>query len=232
MADESTPDENTPPEQPGEGPRPQETSAEQSVQAFRDALDKSVTISRERLQEVVDEAVERGRMTRGDAEELVGRLVTRGREQAEDIAGQLEAILGQLREAGTGAAAQPRRTATRAAGRARRELEDAADRAREEVEARTESARKRTVAAVEQPLASADRMRRKARVPGLPISAYDQLSIRQIDSRLPALTREELRKVRAYEQANKARKGVLRALGPTEEVAQQYSAAPKAEIHA
>ena len=37
--------------------------AEQSVQAFKDALEKSVTISRERLQEVVDDAVRRGRMT-------------------------------------------------------------------------------------------------------------------------------------------------------------------------
>ena len=123
-------------------------------------------ISRERLQEVVDDAVERGRMTRGDAEELVGRFVARGREQADDIVGQLEAILGQLRDAGTEAAAQPRRTAKRAAGRARRELGDAAERAREEVESRTEKARKRTVAAVEQPLASADRMRRQGPRPG------------------------------------------------------------------
>jgi polyhydroxyalkanoate synthesis regulator phasin len=71
---------------------------EQSVQAFRDALDKSVTISRDLLQEVVDDAVRRGRMTRGDAEELVSRLVSRGREQAEDILGQLEKLLD---EAGT-----------------------------------------------------------------------------------------------------------------------------------
>lgn len=205
-------DEPTPPEQPEEGAQPQETQAEQSVQAFRDALDKSVTVSRERLQEVVDEAVERGRMTRADAEELVGRFVARGREQADDILGQLDAVLNQLREAGTGVAAQPSRTAKRAAGRARRELGDAADRARDEVGSRTENARKRTVAAVDQPLASADRMLRRAGVPGLPIIAYDQLSIRQIDARLPDLTREELRKVRAYEQANKARKGLLRAL--------------------
>jgi hypothetical protein len=46
----------------------------------------------------------------------------------------------------------------------------------------------------------------------MPISAYDQLSIRQIDRRLADLTREELRKVRAYEQRHKARKGLLRAL--------------------
>jgi polyhydroxyalkanoate synthesis regulator phasin len=188
------------------------TRAEQSVQAFRDALEKSVTISRERLQEVVDDAVRRGRMTRGDAEELVGRLVTRGREQAEDMLGQLEATVGQLRDAGATVTDDPRRTANRAAGRARRELDDAAERARREVGTRAESARKKAVSAVDQPLASADKMRRRARVPGLPISAYDQLSIRQIDRRLAELTRDELRKVRDYEQKHKARKGLLRAL--------------------
>src|SRR3954466_5385084 len=72
--------------------------AEQSVQAFRDALEKSITISRDRLQEVVDDAVRRGRMTRGGAAEVVGRLATRGREQAEALLSQLERILSQARE--------------------------------------------------------------------------------------------------------------------------------------
>jgi polyhydroxyalkanoate synthesis regulator phasin len=160
--------------------------AEQSVQAFRDALEKSITISRERLQEVVDDAVRRGRMTRGDAEEMVGRLATRGREQADDLLSQLERILSQVREA--------------------------PERARQEVSGRAKQARKRTVAAVDKPLAGADRVRRAARVPGFPITAYDQLSIRQIDRRLQELSRQELRKVRDYERKNKARKGVLRAV--------------------
>lgn len=185
--------------------------AEQSVQAFRDALEKSVTISRERLQEVVDDAVKRGRMTRGDAEELVGRLVTRGREQADDILGQLERVVAQVREAGA-AASEPRRTASRATARARRELEDAGGRARTEVGARAKAARKRAVDVVSQPLARADRMRRRARAPGFPITAYDQLNVRQINERLVDLTREELRKVGSYERSNKARKGILRAV--------------------
>jgi hypothetical protein len=68
------------------------------------------------------------------------------------------------------------------------------------------------VGAVDKPLAGADRVRRRARVPGFPITAYDQLSIRQIDSRLQDLTRDELRRVHDYERQNKARKGLLRAL--------------------
>jgi polyhydroxyalkanoate synthesis regulator phasin len=195
-----------------EGSPQTETRAEQSVQAFRDALEKSVHISRERLQEVVDDAVRRGRMTRGDGEELVTRVITRGREQAEDILGELERIIGQVRGEVETAAKEPRKSADRAAGRARRELEDASDRARQEVGARAKRARKRAVAAVDQPLAGADRVRRRARIPGFPITAYDQLSVRQIDRRLAELTREQLRKVRDYEQRNKARKGLLRSL--------------------
>lgn len=166
--------------------------ADQSVQAFREALEKSITISRERLHEVVDDAVRRGRMTRGDAEELVSRLVTRGRDQAEDILAELEELVTQV--PGLGGAA------------------DRARGARQEVGSRAEQARKKAVGAVDQPLDRADRVRRKARLPGFPITAYDQLSIRQVDRRLAELTRAELRRVRDYEQGHKARKGLLRAL--------------------
>jgi polyhydroxyalkanoate synthesis regulator phasin len=160
--------------------------AEQSLQAFREALEKSVTIPRDRLQEVIDDAVRRGRMTRGDAEEIVGRLVTRGREQADDLLSEVERLLSQLRE-------MP-------------------DRARQQVGDRAEQARRSAVGAVDKPLAGADRVRRAARVPGFPITAYDQLSTRQIDRRLQELSRAELRRVRDYERDNKARKGVLRAV--------------------
>lgn len=162
------------------------TRAEQSVQAFRDALEKSVTISRDRLQEVIDDAVKRGRMTRGDADEMVGRLVTRGRDQADEMIGQLERLLAQVR--------------------------DAPGRARQGVESRADRARKRAVKAVDRPLAGADRVRRAARVPGFPITAYDDLSVRQIDRRIQGLSRAELRRVRDYERRNKSRKGVLRSV--------------------
>jgi polyhydroxyalkanoate synthesis regulator phasin len=160
--------------------------AEQSVQAFRDALEKSITISRDRLQEVVDDAVRRGRMTRGDAEEMVGRLATRGREQAEDLISQLDRVLSQVR--------------------------DVPDRARQEVGGRAKVARKRAVKAADKPLARVDRVRRTARVPGFPITAYDELTVPQIDRRLQDLTRAQLRKVRDYERRNKERKGLMRSL--------------------
>jgi polyhydroxyalkanoate synthesis regulator phasin len=188
------------------------TRAEQSVQAFRDALEATVTIPRERLQDAVDDAVRRGRMTRGDAEDLVDRLLTRGRQQADDILGQLEEVVTQLRDEVGERTGKQRRSAARTTARAKRELGDAAERAREEVGTRAEDARRKAVGAVDTPLATADRARRKARVPGFPISAYDQLSISQVEGRLSKLSRNELRKVRSYERANKGRKGLLRSI--------------------
>jgi polyhydroxyalkanoate synthesis regulator phasin len=171
----------------------QSSRAEQSVQAFRDALEKSVTISRDRLQEVIDDAVRRGRMTRGDADEMVSRLVSRGRDQADDLVSQLERLLAQVREA---------------PGRARQQVGSRAQR----VGSRAERARKRAVKAVDKPLAGADRVKRAAGVPGFPITAYDDLSVRQIDRRLQELSRGELRRIRDYERRNKSRKGVLQAV--------------------
>jgi polyhydroxyalkanoate synthesis regulator phasin len=73
----------------------QRTGTDKSVKAFRDALEQSVTLSRDRIQEVVDDAVKRGRMTRADANELVSSLVTRGRKQSDALLKDLEKLLGQ-----------------------------------------------------------------------------------------------------------------------------------------
>ncbi len=48
-----------------------------------------VVITRARLQEVMDEAVERGRITRGDAADLVADLLARGRNQADELLAEL-----------------------------------------------------------------------------------------------------------------------------------------------
>jgi polyhydroxyalkanoate synthesis regulator phasin len=72
--------------------------ADKSVQAFREALEKSVTLSRDRLQEVVDDAVTHGRITRDDANELVSRLISRGRQQTESLLRDLERLLQQAQQ--------------------------------------------------------------------------------------------------------------------------------------
>jgi polyhydroxyalkanoate synthesis regulator phasin len=62
-----------------------------------------VLLTRERIQETLDEAAERGRVTRTDANELVSELVRRGRQQTDDIFKDIELLLergrGQLESA-------------------------------------------------------------------------------------------------------------------------------------
>jgi polyhydroxyalkanoate synthesis regulator phasin len=72
---------------------------DQSVEEFRSALERSITLSRERIQEVVDEAVARGRMTRGDANEIVSKLVARGRRQTEEMLAELGKVAKTARVA-------------------------------------------------------------------------------------------------------------------------------------
>jgi polyhydroxyalkanoate synthesis regulator phasin len=56
-----------------------------------------VVLSRERIQETLDEAAERGRLTRTDANELVAELVRKGRQQTEELLPDLERLLGRGR---------------------------------------------------------------------------------------------------------------------------------------
>jgi polyhydroxyalkanoate synthesis regulator phasin len=55
-------------------------------------------LSRERIQETLDEAAERGRLTRSDAQEIGRQLVQRGRQQTEDLLADLERLLGRGRQ--------------------------------------------------------------------------------------------------------------------------------------
>jgi hypothetical protein len=64
---------------------------------LRDSLEHSVTLSRDRIQEVVDDAVKRGRMTHGDAEKMIGELLKRGRKQTDALVAELEKLVRQAR---------------------------------------------------------------------------------------------------------------------------------------
>jgi hypothetical protein len=65
-----------------------------SLGALRERLVSSLTLTSDRLQETVDDAVRRGRMTRKDAEELLGALVAAGRAQTESLLAEVEGLLG------------------------------------------------------------------------------------------------------------------------------------------
>jgi polyhydroxyalkanoate synthesis regulator phasin len=162
--------------------------ADKSLEAFRDALEHSVTLSRDRLQEVVDDAVRRGKMTRADANELVSNLITRGRRYSDDLIRELERLLEQGRREFDARTRPARRRASAAGRRAARAARDAAD----------------------APMARADQLRRRTGVAsGEPITGYDQLTANQIKARLGDLNATELRRVRTHERRGKARKSIL-----------------------
>jgi hypothetical protein len=55
---------------------------------------EALVLTRERIQEVLDDAVARGRMTRADAADLLTELVRRGRRQTDDLVGTARRAAG------------------------------------------------------------------------------------------------------------------------------------------
>lgn len=102
------------------------TLMEQLVNRIIRPLDL-VMLTRDRLQETLDDAAERGRMTRSDANALVAELVHRGREQTDDILADFEQFVGRGRSQLESATRRARRSEpvdqlVRAADRARRSV--------------------------------------------------------------------------------------------------------------
>jgi polyhydroxyalkanoate synthesis regulator phasin len=166
-----------------------------NLKAFRDALASTVSqlnlvmVPRDRIQEVLDDAVRRGRVTRDDANELVSDLVRRGRRQTDDLMKDLEQLLGRGREGLEDATGDARKQARKGATRARRQP------------------------SVDRVLREVDRGRRAAGLPpSFPVLGYDDLSAAQVAERLADLSPAELRKVRDYERRNANRKSVLSAI--------------------
>src|SRR5262249_45223652 len=66
----------------------------------------------DRIQEVLDEAAERGRVTRSDANELAAELVDRGRQQTEQLLSDVERLFGRGRQQIGSAPTPARRSAS------------------------------------------------------------------------------------------------------------------------
>jgi hypothetical protein len=176
-----------------------------TVAEFRDALRKNlirpmemVLISRDRIEEVLGEAVDQGRVTARDAQRITSGLVKRGQKQTTDVLKDLEQLLGRGRDEVGERTAGARAAAGGAAGRARKEAA---------------GARGRAVRTASPALAQADRVRRGVGVgPSFPITGYDDLNANQIVTRLTDLTAAQLRKVRDHERRNSSRKTILNAI--------------------
>ena len=165
-----------------------------TVAELREALRKNLIqplemmlISRERIEEVLGEAVDQGRVTVRDAQRITSGLVKRGQRQTSDVLQDLENLLD----------------------RGRSGIEDRASGAR----TRAKGARTRAVRGASPALAQVDRVRRTAGVgPNFPITGYDDFTADQIVARLGTLTPAEMRKVRDHERRNASRKTVLQAI--------------------
>jgi hypothetical protein len=176
-----------------------------TVAEFRQALSSNlikplelVMLSRQRIEEALEEVVKRGRMTRDDATQLGQALLVLGRQQTDDVLKDLEQLLGRGRTRLEGRTGNVRERSVDAARGARRSV------GRTAAAART---------AADPLLVQADRARRVAGVgPAFPITSYDDLTAAQIQSRLDTLTPAELRKVRDYERRRGNRKSVLEAI--------------------
>jgi polyhydroxyalkanoate synthesis regulator phasin len=161
-----------------------------TVAEFRDALRKNlirprdmVMLTRQRIEEVLGDAVERGVITTKDAQSIGSNLLKRGRSETNAVLRDLEGLLGRA-----GSAAQ-------------------------DVKKQASGARGRAVRAASPALQTADRARRAAGVGrNFPITGYDDLSATQIRGRLGDLTPAQLRKVRDHERRNANRKTILSAI--------------------
>src|SRR5437763_3962781 len=108
-----------------------------SVAEFRQALTSNlirpfeiVMLSRQRIEEALDEVVKRGRMTRDDASQLGQALFTVGRQQTDDGLRDLEQLLGRGRSQLEERTENMRGRSAGAARGARRSVGQAADAAR------------------------------------------------------------------------------------------------------
>ena len=105
----------------GAATKPAELSGK-SVADLRNALSRGVIaplnlvmLTRDRIEEVMEDAVSRGRMTADDAQKLAQDLINRGRKQTNDVLGDLEGLLARA-----GDPVGARKRGSDAAGRARR----------------------------------------------------------------------------------------------------------------
>jgi polyhydroxyalkanoate synthesis regulator phasin len=180
-----------------------------TVAELREALRKNlirpldmVMLTRERIEDVLADAVKQGQVTAKDASGIARGLVDRGRQQTNDVLKDLEQLMGKGRDEIEGRTGDARKRSTSAAKRARKEVRGAA-----------RGARSRAVKAADPALVQADRVRRAAGVgPNFPITAYDELTAAQVQGRLGDLTPAQLRKVRDHERRNANRKSVLDAI--------------------
>lgn len=177
---------------------------DQSIESFRASLERSVTVSRERLQEVLDDAVDRGRMTRRDAETVVSELLDRGRRQRDGLLDELERLGKQLGKQSEKVARQAREVTEKPLVKAERKLR------KSRAQSASEPAKK---APAKAPALKAGKTGGSGGGSApFPIADYDGLNATEVRKSLGDLNAAQLKVVREHEASGPARKTVLAAI--------------------
>ena len=82
-----------------EAERQPEENLAARLATLREAMTRAVMLPTDGLRDALDDAVRRGRITRGDAEELYQALLSAGRRQIETVLSDLEQLVGRSRGA-------------------------------------------------------------------------------------------------------------------------------------
>jgi polyhydroxyalkanoate synthesis regulator phasin len=96
-----------------------------ALSVVRDVFSRRILLTPDRLQETLDDAVRRGRMTRSDAEELLTSLMASGLRQTEELLADLENVLERSRGLAADAGRRVRERASQNTDRMRREVDRA-----------------------------------------------------------------------------------------------------------
>lgn len=189
------------------------TVVTKNLRALHGALEHSLTIQRTRLQEIVDDLVARGSISRADADGLLNQLVTSSKDYSQALLQVLDSVAADTRrrlDSGIAPVMAPvKATAGRIADTVRKAPGLPAKKPRPAPKAAPEPAEAPERSGTDSAAAV---------VPNEPIAGYSDLTVAEIKPRLTGLSAGALRKVRDLELAGKARKSVLtqidQLLGP------------------
>ncbi|WP_377323057.1 hypothetical protein ACFJIY_27145 [Pimelobacter simplex] len=166
-----------------------------NLRALHGALEHSVTIQAPRLQELMDDLVARGALTRAEADHLVGQLVTTSRAYSQALLQVLDSVTTESRKV----LAAPKVLTSPVRATAGLLVETVRQAPKLVVPGR------RTPAPAPAPAAPA-----AAAAPDVPdVPDLADLTVAQAKPRLAGLDAAGLRRARAQEAAGKNRKGVL-----------------------
>lgn len=192
------------------------TVVTKNLRALHGALEHSLTIQRTRVQEIVDDLVARGTLTRADADRLITQLLASSKDYSQALLQVLDSVTAQTRKS-IGAGIEPvMATAGKAAGMVAETVRKApglpAKKPRSTSRSATKTAPKSASKAASKPAPKASAKPATDVVPNEPIPGYSRLTVAEIKPRLTGLSSGALRKVRDLEMAGKARKSVLAEL--------------------